>query len=80
MSITAKVQKSPAFAEAYLRERTAFDAAYESAQRVRDLPRTASLRMGRTTRAWADAKRREWLAAKSRLRVIVVAQTVGRGK
>ena len=69
MSIMEKV-RNPAFSEAYWQERTAFDAAYEAAQRVRDLPRTASLRMGRTTRAWADAKRREWLAAKSRLRVL----------
>ena len=62
--------RNPAFAEAYRQERSAFDAAYEAAQRVRELPRTASLRMGRTTRAWADAKRREWLAAKARLRVL----------
>ena len=69
MSIMDKA-RNPAFAEAYWQERTAFDAAYEAAQRVRDLPRTASLRMGCTTRAWADAKRREWLAAKARLRVL----------
>ena len=74
MSIAAKAQKNPAVAEAYWRERSAFDAAYEAAQTVRDLPRTASLKMGRTTRAWASEKRREWLAAKGRLRAMVEAE------
>jgi len=74
VSIAAKAQRDPAVAEAYWRERSAFDAAYEAAQMVRDLPRTASLKMGRAKRAWASQKRREWLAAKERLRVMVGAE------
>jgi hypothetical protein len=69
MNTLQAIQTRPDLAALYWGERSAFDAAYIAAQRVRELPDDASLKMRRETRSWAALKRVQWLRAKAAFQV-----------